>query len=87
MAIDGVSGRTSYLGSALLNVKSQLDDLTQQLASGKKANTYAGLGVDAGFATNLRGQLAALQSYSDTATNINTRINVVNPFSGTNRPR
>ena len=44
MAIDGVSGRTSYIGSGILNLRSQLDTLTQQLASGKISNTYAGQG-------------------------------------------
>jgi flagellin-like hook-associated protein FlgL len=78
MTIDGVSGRTSYLGSQLINIKSQLDLLTQQLATGKKSTTYAGLGVDAGTATGLRAQIASIASYADTATNLNTRINVVN---------
>ena len=78
MTIDGVSGRTSYLGSQLINIKSQLDLLSQQLASGKKSTTYAGLGVDAGTATGLRAQIASIASYADTATNLNTRINVVN---------
>jgi flagellin-like hook-associated protein FlgL len=78
MAIDGVSGRTNYLGSSILNIQSQLNDLTQQLSSGKKSNSYAGLGIDRGFATGLRAQLSALSSYADTATNVNTRISVAN---------
>jgi flagellin-like hook-associated protein FlgL len=78
MTIDGVSGRTSYLGSQLINIKSQLDSLTQQLASGQKSNTYAGLGVDAGTATGLRAQIASIASYAGTATNLNTRIGIVN---------
>ena len=78
MAIDGVSGRTNYLGSSILNIQSQLNDLTQQLSSGTKSNSYAGLGVDRGFATGLRAQLSALSSYADTAINVNTRISVAN---------
>lgn len=78
MAIDGVSGRTSYLGSSLINIKSQLDTLTEQLSSGKKTTTYAGLGIDAGTATGLRAQISTLASYADTGTLINTRINVAN---------
>lgn len=78
MTIDGVSGRTSYLGSGLVNLKSQLDSLSQQLASGKKSTTYAGLGVDAATATRLRAQIANLASYKDTDSLINTRINVAN---------
>lgn len=78
MAIDGVSGRTSYIGSSILNIRSQLDDLTQQLASGKISNTYAGQGVNRGLAVGLRAQINNLDAYSDAATNVNTRINVAN---------
>ena len=78
MAIDGVSGRTSYLGSSILNLKTQLDTLTQQLASGKKSTTYAGLGVDSGAATGLRAQISSIASYANTGTVLNTRINVAN---------
>ena len=78
MAIEGVGGRTSYLGTSILNLRSQLDDLTQQLASGKKSTSYAGLGIDRGFATGLRAQLSTLAGYGDTATNVNTRIQVAN---------
>lgn len=78
MAIDGVSGRTSYLGSSILNLKTQLDTLTQQLASGKKSSTYAGLGVDSGTATGLRAQISTIAGYSNTGTLLNTRINVAN---------
>lgn len=78
MTIDGVSGRTSYLGSSILNLKSQLDTLTQQLASGKKSSTYAGLGVDSGTATGLRSQISSIASYANTGTVLNTRINVAN---------
>lgn len=78
MTIDGVSGRTSYLGSSILNIKSQLDTLTEQLASGKKATTYAGLGVDSGTATGLRAQISSIAGYANTGTVLNTRINVAN---------
>lgn len=78
MTIDGVSGRTSYLGSSILNIKSQLDALTQQLASGKKSTTYAGLGVDSGTATGLRAQISSIAGYANTGTVLNTRINVAN---------
>jgi flagellar hook-associated protein 3 FlgL len=78
MTIEGVSGRTSYLGSSIINLKAQLDDLSQQLSSGKKTNTYAGLGVDSGVATGLRAQLANIASNNNTGTVINTRLNIAN---------
>lgn len=78
MAIDGVNGRTNYIGTSIVNLRSQLDDLTRQLASGKLSTTYAGQGTDRGFALSLRAQVSLIDAYKDTATNVNTRLNVVN---------
>ena len=78
MSIDGVSGRTSYIGTSILNIRAQLDNLTQQLASGRVSTTYAGQGANRGFALSLRAQVSGLNSYADTAKNVNTRLNVAN---------
>ena len=78
MSINGVSGRTSYIGSGILNLRSQLDSLSQQLASGRISTTYAGDGTGRGLAIGIRAQLSNFASYADTATNVNTRINVAN---------
>src|SRR5689334_14221191 len=78
MAIDGVNGRTNYIGTSIVNLRSQLDDLTRQLASGKLATNYAGQGTDRGFALSLRAQVSLIDAYKDTATNVNTRLSVVN---------
>ncbi|MBR0896372.1 flagellar protein [Bradyrhizobium tropiciagri] len=78
MSIDGVSGRTSYIGTTILNLRSQLNDLTTQLATGKVSTTYAGQGLDRGFALSLRAQISSINAFSDTATNLNTRLNVAN---------
>jgi flagellar hook-associated protein 3 FlgL len=78
MAIEGVSGRTSYIGTGILNLRSQLDDLTQQLATGRISTTYAGDGTGRSLAIGLRQQITNIASYSDTITIITTRINVAN---------
>jgi flagellar hook-associated protein 3 FlgL len=78
MSIDGVSGKTSYIGTSIINLRSQLNELTTQLASGKVSTTYAGQGTDRGFALSLRAQISAFDAYSDTAANVNTRLNVMN---------
>lgn len=78
MSINGVGSRTSYIGSGILNLRSQLDTLTQQLSSGKIADTYAGLGSGRSLSIALRSQIATVASYADTATNLNTRIGVAN---------
>ncbi len=48
MSIVGVSGKTSYIGASILNLRGQLDDLQTQLSSGKVSTTYAGQGPDRG---------------------------------------
>ncbi|WP_291859671.1 flagellar protein [Bradyrhizobium sp.] len=78
MSIVGVSGKTSYIGASILNLKSQLDDLQAQLASGKVSTTYAGQGPDRAFALGLRAQIANINAYADSATNVQTRITVAN---------
>lgn len=78
MTISGVSGRTSYIGSGITDLRNQLDALTQQLSSGKVANTYAGQGSGRSLAIALRAQISGIANYSDTATNLNTRIGVAN---------
>ena len=71
MSIDGVNGRTSYIGTSILNIRKQLDDLTQQLASGRISTTYAGQGANRGFALSLRAQVSSINAFADTATNVN----------------
>lgn len=78
MTISGVSGRTSYIGSGILDLRSQLDTLTQQLSSGKVSTTYEGQGSGRSLAITLRSQITAIAGYSDTAVNLNTRIGVAN---------
>jgi len=78
MTISGVSGRTSYIGTGIMDLRSQLDTLTQQLASGKISNTYAGQGTGRGLAIGLRAQLTGIAAFSDTSVNLNTRIGVAN---------
>lgn len=76
MSISGIGLKSSYLTSSLLNVRSQLEDLQQQLSTGKISTTYAGLGAGRGVAVSLRAQISSMSAYADTITNVNTRINV-----------
>ena len=65
MSIDGVSGRTSYIGTSIINLRNQLNDLTTQLASGKISTTYAGQGADRGFALSLRAQVSSIDAFAE----------------------
>jgi flagellar hook-associated protein 3 FlgL len=47
----------------LLSTRKQLDDLQRQLGTGKKSDTYAGLGLERGLAVGLRSRLSALEAF------------------------
>lgn len=78
MAIDGVGSRSAFIGASLQGVRTQLEDLQRQLGTGRKSETYAGLGAGRSFALGLRAQLGDLSSFADTITNVNTRIKIGN---------
>jgi flagellar hook-associated protein 3 FlgL len=78
MAINGVSFGNTILNQSVVDLKNQLTTLQAQLTTGKKSTTYAGLGVNEGFAIAARSQLAQVSAFADTATNINGSIGVAN---------
>ena len=60
MTVSGVGIKTSILASRILDLQSQFDSLQTQLATGKKSNTYAGMGTNRGFAVALRAQISSI---------------------------
>ena len=78
MAINSIGYTTSPLGQAVQNLNNQLTTLSTQLATGEKSTTYAGMGVNEGFAIAARAQLANISAFTDTITNVNTIINAAN---------
>jgi hypothetical protein len=79
MAINSVGlGTSSFVNQSVVNLQNQLTSLQAQLTSGKKSTTYAGLGVNEGFAIAARSQLAENAAFADTATNVNTNIGIAN---------
>src|ERR1700686_3797839 len=78
MAINSVSYGTSVLNQSVVDLKNQLTLLQSQLTTGKKSTSYAGMGVNEGFAIAARSQLASISAFSDTMSNINTNIGVAN---------
>jgi hypothetical protein len=78
MAINSVSYGPTYLSQSLLNLNNQLATLQSQLTTGKKSTSYAGMGVNEGFAIAARSQLANISAFSDTMSNINTNIGIAN---------
>src|SRR3954454_19333736 len=78
MAINGIGYGGSVLGQSVRNLNDQLTTLSAQLTTGKKATTYAGMGVNEGFAIAARAQLSNISAFTDTMTKINTTISVAN---------
>src|SRR5260370_7527117 len=78
MAINSVGYGTSILNQSMLDLKNQLTSLQSQLTTGTKSTSYAGMGVNEGFAIAARSQLASISAFSDTISNINTNIGVAN---------
>ena len=78
MAINGVGNTNFLLGQSVTDLKTQLDALQTQLATGKKSTQYSGMGVNEGFAIFARAQLSNLSAFSATMTNINTTIDTTN---------
>lgn len=78
MAINGIGYGSTVLGQSVRNLNDQLTTLSAQLTTGKKATTYAGMGVNEGFAIAARAQLSNISAFTDTMTKINTTISVAN---------
>jgi flagellar hook-associated protein 3 FlgL len=76
MSITGPGSVTAANIAAVTNINNQLNTLSEQLGSGQKAQTYSGLGAQAGLALALSAQLSAVNGYGNTATTVGTTLSV-----------
>src|SRR5205085_11517836 len=72
--INSVGNTNILLGQSIVDLKSQLDTLQTQLATGRKSTVYSGMGINEGFAIFARSQISNLCAYSTAMTNINKTI-------------
>jgi flagellar hook-associated protein 3 FlgL len=82
MTITGIGSHSSLIVQSLLDMRRRLDDLQRQISTGKRADTYAGIGLDRGFTVGLRDHLAAIDAYGETITNIGIRMNIAQTTLG-----
>ena len=61
--ITGLTSSAVIQAQQLVLMQQQLSDLSLQLSTGKKAQTYGGLGIYRGLDVNLRGSLSRLDAY------------------------
>lgn len=76
--ISGISGQTSPAIQQLVDMRSQFDNLQQQLSTGQKSQTFAGLGIDRGVTVTVNAQLSAIDGYDNTIDNVTNSINLMN---------
>lgn len=76
MSITGPGSITALNIAAVNNMNTQLNTLTTELSTNEAAQTYSGLGSQAGVALSLNAQLAALTGYSNTATTLGTTLSI-----------
>jgi flagellin-like hook-associated protein FlgL len=82
MSVSAIGSQSAVFTQLLVNMRNQLDDLQRQLGTGKKADTYAGLGIDRGLTVSLNAQLAAISGYDDTINTVETRVNLMQTVLG-----
>jgi len=76
MSITGPGSITAANIAAVNNMNNQLSTLSAELGSGDAAQTYSGLGSQAGVALSLSSQLSAIGGYSSAATAAGTTIGI-----------
>ena len=64
MSINSINYGASVLGQSVQNLNNQLTTLSTQLSTGEKSTTYAGMGVNEGFAIAARAQLANISAFT-----------------------
>jgi flagellar hook-associated protein 3 FlgL len=76
MSITGPGSITAVNLLAQNNMSNQLNTLSEQLGTGEAANTYSGLGSQAGLALQLSAQLADIGGYTSTASAVGTTLSI-----------
>jgi len=76
MSISGIGTRSALSVQTLVEMRRQLDDLQRRLGTGKKSDTYAGLGLERGLAVGLRSRLSAIEAFQSSITHVDVRLNL-----------
>ena len=76
MIVNSLGTNSALSVQTLIDMRNQLDDLQRQLGTGKKADSYAGLGLDRGLTVGLRSHLSAMSGYQQTITEVGVRLDL-----------
>lgn len=77
-SIMGSSLTTTLAARSISQMRDQLSELQRQLGTGKRSETYGGLGLGSGLVLNLRAQLSSTGVFQSNATNVETRAKLMN---------
>ena len=76
--IYGFGTRSTATADLLIRMRAQLDQLQRQLTTGKKSDTYGGLGLGRGVDLDMRARLSRIGAYQDTIFNVDLRVKIMN---------
>ena len=76
MSVASVGTRSLLLTQSLVGMRTQLGDLQRQLATGKRSDDYAGIGIERGLTVGLRSHLSAIGAYGDSITSVDVRLDL-----------
>ena len=77
-SVTGTSLTTTMAARSISQMRDQLSVLQRQLGTGKKSDTYGGLGLGSGLVLNLRAQLSNTGVFASNSANIETRVKLMN---------
>lgn len=70
--------RPMLYSQMLVQMRTQLDELQRQLATGKRAESYGGLGIGRSLDLEARTRLARIDTYETTIFNVDLRVRLIN---------
>src|SRR6188768_2508592 len=76
MGASAIGSKSALQVQSLVNMRRQLDELQRQLGTGKKSDTYAGIGLERGLTVGLRSRLSAIEGFQSTITQVNVRLDL-----------
>jgi flagellin-like hook-associated protein FlgL len=82
MTISGISSRSALSMQTLVDMRLQLDDLQRQLGTGRRSDTYAGIGIERGLSVTLNSQLAGLASFNSSIEQVGVRLTLAQTTLG-----
>lgn len=77
-AIAGVGLTSSLAARTISSMRDQLAELQRQLGTGKKSETYGGLGLGSSLVLNMRSSLSRIDTFQTTITNVDLRVKLMN---------